>query len=176
MSGYFITAAFCAIFAVAFIRDLLRLFRRRRIYGADWRAYNAGAFHAQVSSADSRNLKKVTRVASEVVSNHGRRAIVVEHSGGRGIAVHELNNAGQFSKRGPYFVKLRPTIWSDSGRTHLVELLRPPGGFRASNPQGGTVLERGHRILEWDTKHYTPVSLTAFAIMRESSKSKSLAN
>jgi hypothetical protein len=173
MSGYFITAAFCAVFIVALVRDLFRLSRRRRVYGTEWRAYNAGAFPAQVSPPDGRNLQIVTGVASEVISNHGRQAIIVQHSSGRGIAVHEINSAGDFSKRGPYFVKMRPLIWSDAGRSHLVEMVRPPGGFRASNPQGGTVLERGHKILEWNTKHYAPISLTAFAAIRESRKPES---
>jgi hypothetical protein len=161
-----VALAFGAFILALAIRDAVAALRRRRRYGAAWQAYNAAAFQPQTGPPNERNARLVTRIATEMVSTKGRRAIAVWHGGTRGLAVHEINSDGSFSAREPYFVKLRPCLWTDTGRQHLVEMVHPASPIPTSNPGGGFVKERGSRVIEWDTTRYSPMTLREFEQMQ----------
>lgn len=135
-------------------------------YGADWHAHNAGAFHPRVSDPGKNNIRSIVRVADEVISHGGKRAITIEN-GYRGIVVHEFSKAGHCSNRGPYYIRLRGSVWQFTGRRHLVETIRHPSSVHTSNPSGGQTREVGKRILEFDTAKYPPMGLKEFALSKE---------
>jgi len=143
----------------------------RRKYYRDWQAYNAQAFHPTREPIENmRGHYRVRRVASEWISKSGKRAIMLHH-GGMGFVVHEINADGSFSKKGPYYIRIRPFIWAPTGRTHLVATEVGPG-FKTANPRGGTTTERGLRIEESDTREYAPVTLRIYAKDREAQRRK----
>lgn len=132
----------------------------RSRYGEAWKTYQAGAFHpVETRPATPGQRRRVLRVAIEMASTGGRRAVRVEAP--EWIAVHEVGSSGAFSGRGPYYIKRNPCVWMTTGRRHLVEV--EEGDVQASNPQGGTIHERGVRVRAWDTSEYAPVSLREYA-------------
>jgi hypothetical protein len=139
--------------------------RWRARYGADWHAHNTGAFHPRVSDPGKNNTRTIVRVAEEVISNGRKRAITIENGYG-GIVVHEFSKTGQCSTRGPYYIRLRGSVWRFTGRRHLVETIRHPSSVKTSNPSGGQTREVGKRILEFDTAKYPPISLKEFALSK----------
>jgi hypothetical protein len=160
-----IVALYVAPFAIAFAADTIKVRRWKRQYGAAWAAYNANAFEPTLVPVPGKTVR-IQRVADELISGGKRRAISVAHASGYGVAVHELRADGSFSDRGPYFIKLRGGTWSLTGRRHLILTEKVPGGFQASNPNGGTVTERGVLVLEKNTAKYAPVTLHEFVAMQ----------
>jgi hypothetical protein len=140
-------------------------------HGEEWRAYNAGAFHPQVSAPGRNNIRTVVRVADEMMSDGGKRAIRINNGHG-GIVVHEFAKDGLCSGRGPYYIRLRACIWQSTGRRHLVETVRHPTSVQTSNPSGGWTREEGRRILEFNTNKYPPLSLKQFVEKRSRYRSE----
>ncbi len=62
-------------------------------------------------------IKYVTRLAAEVESKKGQKAILVQTLE-RGTAVHHINQNGTSSAKDPYFVSWRSGNWRHTGRTH----------------------------------------------------------
>lgn len=137
--------------------------RARQRLGAEYDEYVKGAFEPQRQSGP-RGTTVVTRIAAEVISAGGRKAVVLDaprrpDGKPRSTVVHEVNKDGTFSKKGPYFINWYRRNWSTTGQKHVIKTLAAPksGGFEASNPGGGTVPEIGVQVVEWNTEKYEAV-------------------
>jgi len=145
--------------------------RWRREYLKDWQSHDAAAFHpSRTPMGGDEQHCRVRRVADEWRSQSGRCAVRIKHGQGSGIVVHEVNKNGTFSGKGPYFIKNTPRIWEPTGRRHIVETEVDPRRFVTTNPSGGRTGERGLRVLEFDTKHYAPMSLRQYGEWRDRNK------
>jgi hypothetical protein len=161
-SLWFVFYGVCAFVGVYAMLDrfILGPRRDRALHGAAWKEYQAGAYHPRdAHPATPGRRRRVLRVGVEMASTGGSCAIQMRAPGW--IAVHEVRNDGTFADRGPYFIKRRPCVWTTTGRRHLVEV--EEGELMASNPQGGTVHERGVRVHAWNTTQYPPVTLRTYA-------------
>jgi hypothetical protein len=162
MSWWFVSYG-CAGVAVLYVfvdRHVLQPRRDRAQYGADWEAYNLAAFTPQVVRGAASGAPQIRRrVGVELRSTGGR--VAVRMASASGIVVHEFNRDGSFSARGPYFVKLRPCVWGETGERHLVDVQL--GLVYTSNPNGGEAKERGIQIVELATPRHAPVPLRDYA-------------
>lgn len=134
-------------------------------YGDAFRSYNNAAFSPVIEPSPDEHFVYVTRLASEITSKKGQRAISVQTLGS-GPAIQHINQNGTFSARGPYFISWRSGNWQATGATHLVKLLRGKGGwgFKPDHyKQDGIIREKGIAILEYETKKYPPISIREFA-------------
>jgi hypothetical protein len=137
--------------------------RLERQFGDAWRSYNEKAFHPQIGPPGEGNVRDLVRVAFEARSRGGKLAVIIENHEGTGVAVHEFARNGLFASRGPYFIRLRKSVWSFTGRRHLIKSVLYPYGISTSNPTGGQTREIAREILEFDTKRYPPLSLRKYA-------------
>jgi hypothetical protein len=160
-----VTISFCAILLGALAYDWVFLpIRWRRDYFQDWQKHKAGAFEpTRRPIGDNPRHYELRRVADEWLSPSGRRAITLHHRSGSGIVVQEINSDGSFSKKGPYYVKLRPFIWQKTGLRHVVDVEVAPGAFKTTNPSGGYSRERGVRVVQFNTSHYAPLSFREYS-------------
>lgn len=137
--------------------------RLERQFGGAWRTYNAQAFHPQIGPPTEGNVRELVRVAFEARSTGNKLAVVIDHHDGTGVVVHEFARNGLFSSRGPYFIRLRNSVWSLTGRRHLIKSVLHPYGITTSNPKGGQTREIAHKIVEFDTQMHPPLSLREYA-------------
>jgi len=140
--------------------------RLKSQFGEALVAYNAGAFIELVELHPDERVTYVTRLAPEIESKKGVKAVSMAPIGG-GLAIHHINKNGTFSKKGPYFVRWgHPSNWRSTGSTHLVKVIRGKGGngFPPDHyKQTGIIREKGVAILEYGTKRYRALSLREFA-------------
>jgi hypothetical protein len=137
--------------------------RAAKRLGDEYDRYAAGAFKPIDRILDN-GSSVIIRVAPEVVSKSGRRALLLDapkqwDGRPRSTVVHEFNKNGTFSARGPYFISWYRGNWTQTGRKHLVEIMRAPKGrgFTASNAGGGSIPEIALRVVEWNTDKYHAV-------------------
>jgi hypothetical protein len=159
--GLLIGGAAVAATVAYYGRDTDRLMER---YGDAFRAYNSAAFTPIVDPSPHEHMEYVTRLAAELISKKGQRAIAVMPRE-PGNAIHHVNQDGTFSAKGPYFVSWRSGNWRRTGSTHLVKVLRGKGswGFKPDHyKQTGLIREKGVAILEYATTRYAPVSIREF--------------
>jgi hypothetical protein len=159
----------CALALAALDHWVLLPRRLERQFGDARRSYNEKAFHPQIGPPGRDNIRDLVRVAVEVRSTGGKWAVIIEHHEGTGVVVHEFARNGRFSSRGPYFIRLRNSVWSLTGRRHLIKAVLYPYGIGTSNPSGGQTREIAREILEFDTKQYPPVSLRKYSQMNHHS-------
>jgi hypothetical protein len=134
-------------------------------YGEAFCAYNNAAFAPIVEPSPQEHFEHVTRLASEIISENGQRAIYVQPLG-TGVAIHHINKDGTFSAKGPYFISWRTRNWRLTTTTHLVKVMRGQGGwgFKPDHyKQTGIIRERGIAILEYATAKHAPLSIREFA-------------
>jgi hypothetical protein len=135
------------------------------LYGEELRAYNAAAFTEIVEDSPDEHFSYVTRLAREVESKRNQRAIPVQTLE-RGTAIHHINQNGTFSAKGPYFISWRSGHWRETGRVHLVKVLRGKGSWGVAPDhynQRGVIKEKGVLILEYNTERYPPLDIRDFA-------------
>jgi len=140
-------------------------------YGEELRVYNSGAFTPLVEASPHQHFDYVTRLAAEMISRKGQRAISVMTVG---LAIHHINQDGTFSAKGPYFVSWRSSNWQFTGRTHLVKVLRGQGGrgFKPDHSkQRGNIHERGIAVIEYPTTKYYALTIRQFAERQAASRS-----
>jgi hypothetical protein len=139
--------------------------RLTTLYGEELHAYNAAAFTEITEDSPEEHFSYVTKLAAEVESTKGQKAIVVRTSE-YGTAVHHINQNGTFSAKGPYFVSWRSGNWHGTGKTHLVKILPGKGSWGVAPDhynQRGIISERGVAILEYNTAKYPPLNVRDFA-------------
>jgi hypothetical protein len=125
-------------------------------YGDAFVAYNGAAFTPVVEPSPQEHFEYVTRLAREIISKKGQRAISVIPLG-TGTAIHHINQDGTFSAKGPYFISWRSANWRLTKTTHLVRVFRGKGGwgFKPDHyKQTGIIREKGIAILEYATTKY----------------------
>jgi hypothetical protein len=147
-----------------------RLNTRRLLarYGSEFHAYNAAAFGEVIEPSPHEHFNYVTRLASELESKKGQRAISVLTLG-PGTAIQHINRDGTFSAKGPYFISWRTQNWRHTGKRHLVKVLRGKGGFGFKPDhykQDGIIREKGVAIVEYGTAHYPPLSIRDYVANR----------
>jgi hypothetical protein len=164
-----------AVLAVGFgIAAVWWLSHRRnlRIHGEAWRRYNTGAFRPITEPSPDERFEYVTRLADELTTPKGQRAVSMK--GDQGWAIQHINKNGTFAKRGPYYVSMYRGTWRPTGRRLLIRTLRGKRGghgFKADHyDQQGIVYERGEAVLEYDTQRYPEVSLSDFVQMQRHRK------
>jgi hypothetical protein len=163
-------AALIAIGSLLYRSRTLQLLER---YGTEFKTYNDAAFRQIVEESPDANFQFVTRLASEVQSKRGQRAILMPCLD-RGTAVQHINQDGTFSAKGPYFVSLQSGRWKLTGSRHLVKVIRGTrsGGFKPDHyKQSGFILEKGVAILEYGTNRYPPVKIREFVKLHRSLRS-----
>lgn len=156
---------------LAYRRNTRRLMA---LYGDEYRAYNSHAFRDIVEPSPKDGFEFVTRLATEVASRKGQRAIIVRCLE-RALAIHHINRDGTFSAKGPYFVSTYTGNWRRTGKKHLVKLLRGKGGWGFSPDhynQTGVISERGVAVLEYDTSRFAPVTIREFVSLRSNAQKK----
>lgn len=162
MTGTLVFLGLLALVAAAILRSYRRV---KRLYGAAQAAYNAEAFKEIVEAGADARFELVTRLASELESKKGVKAIAVRTSS-YGAAIHHINQNGSFSAKGPYFVSRYSNNWRCTGATHLVKVLRGKGrwGFAPDHyNQTGVVLEKGVAIVEYNTEQHDQLDIWDFA-------------
>ena len=131
-------------------------------YGEKLRAYNAGAFKEIVQDSGDPHYEIVTRLAVEMQSSKGQKAILIKTNG---AAIHHINQNGTFAAKGPYFISGYTRNWNRTGVVHLVKVMRGKGG-RGFPPdhynQTGAISERGIEIVEYNTRRYPPMDIREF--------------
>jgi hypothetical protein len=135
-------------------------------YGDALRAYNSAAFTPVVEPSHDEHFEFVARLAPELKSKKGQRAIAVMTQDGGSNAIHHINQNGTFSAKGPYFISWRSGNWQPTKTTHLVKVLRGKGGwgFKPDHyNQQGIIREKGVAVLEYATAKYSPVTIRQFA-------------
>jgi hypothetical protein len=108
-------------------------------YGEEFRAYNASAFTELIEEIPDERCHYVTRLAAEIESRKGQKAVRVLSPDG--AAIHHINQNGSFSSKGPYYISARSGNWKPTGRRHLVKVLRGKGGH-GFKPDHGCVTQR----------------------------------
>lgn len=152
---------------VIVIISILYLVYRRYLlskYGKALEEYNSNAFKDIMEATEDKRFNFVTRLASEVESKKGIKAIFVRST--QGCAIHHINKNGTFSARGPYFVSRSHPNWRVTGRKLLVKVVRGNNGrgFRPDHyDQTGIIEEMGVEILEYDTKKHYCIGIHEFA-------------
>src|ERR1039457_2988192 len=164
MTAYVIVALWAALVASVIGYRVYSQKRLQSRFGDALAAYNAGAFREIIEPGPDERVVYATRLAEEVESAHGVKAIYVATED-RGLAIHQINRNGTFSKKGPYFVRWFPRNWRPTGAVHLVKVLRgKKGGFPPDHyNQSGIIREKGIAILEYDTRRYRPLTISEFA-------------
>jgi DNA invertase Pin-like site-specific DNA recombinase len=139
--------------------------RLLELHGAEFKAYNETAFREIIEDSPEKNFLRVTRLARELESRRGQRAILVPALE-RGTAIHHINQNGTFSAKGPYFVSWRSGNWKHTNRVHLVSVLRGKAGwgFKPDHyEQIGVIREKGVAVLEYGTSRHPPLTIRDFA-------------
>jgi hypothetical protein len=145
-----------------------RIYLQKRLedrYGDALVSYNAGAFKEILEPSLDERFLYVTKLAAEVESANGVKAIHLATEDRR-LAIHQINKNGTFSTKGPYFVASScPSNWRPTGATHLVKVLRArEGGFAPDHyDQSGIIREKGVAVLEYNTYRYRPLTIREFA-------------
>nr|MBB4248023.1 hypothetical protein [Rhodocyclus tenuis] len=151
---------FVAIAVSFFLWGRPFLKRQRKVrdtYEAAWKLYEKECGFLPISEPFSQGENRgvwVTRIALELRHNNGRLGVAVSNGSRNGLAVHELNKDGSFSKRGPYFTKAFGR-WTQTGNRHVVRFIRAKGGyFKSSNPNqgGGEIHEQALNLIEPNTQ------------------------
>ncbi len=141
-------------------------------HGEQFRNYNDKAFRETIEPSPDERFQYVTRLAQELQSGKGQRAVPVGTLGG--FAIHHVNQDGSFSARGPYFISTRSRNWRSTGQTHLIKTVRGKGGngFKPDHyKQDGIIREKGVQIVEYATKRHPPVDIRDFARLIERKRS-----
>jgi hypothetical protein len=123
MFGITVVVVTVAIFV--HVRNTRRL---TTLYGEELHAYNTTAFKEVTEDSPEEHFIYVTKLATEVASTRGQKAILVGTSE-NGTAIHHINQDGTFSAKGPYFISWRSGNWHRTGKTHLVKVLRGKGSW-----------------------------------------------
>src|SRR6185437_7575266 len=137
-------------------------------YGDELRAYNRAAFEEVVEESPDEHFSYVTRLATEIESRRGQRAVFVQSVDG-GTAIQHINQNGTFSAKGPYFVSWRSQNWHPTGRRHLVKVLRGKGRWGVKPDhynQRGIIREKGIAVLEYETERHPPLDIRDFVRQR----------
>lgn len=162
MTGTLVFLGLLALGAAAIVRSYRRL---KKLYGEAQAKYNAEAFTEIVEPGPDERYELVTRLAPEIVSKKGVKAIGVRTSS-RGVAIHHINQNGTFSAKGPYFVSRYSYNWRRTGVTHLVKVLRGKSrwGFAPDHyNQTGVIVEKGVAIVEYNTHRHGRLDIWDFA-------------
>jgi hypothetical protein len=139
------------------------------LYGEQFRNYNEKAFVESIEPSPDERFQYVIRLAAELQSAKGQRAVSVR-IGGAGFAIHHINQNGTFSAKGPYFVSMYTRNWRSTGQTHLIKTVRGKGGYGFKPDhykQDGVIREKGVQILEHGTQRYPPIDIRDFARIME---------
>jgi hypothetical protein len=121
-----------------------------------------------LKSPPDEHFSYVTRLATEIVSRRGQKAVFVQSVDG-GTAIQHINQNGTFSAKGPYFISWRSQNWRPTGRRHLVKMLRGKGGWGVKPDhynQSGIIREKGIAVLEYGTERHPPLDIRDFVRQR----------